>query len=151
MRQRCRVLRWLGEAKVLCILCHWGVQLILAYSWPRSAILAAGKDRRGMFLFLLFFHFHSFFMFLPCPSLSSSLLSLLSLFSIPLGNNTKYSTRVDMLNPNTISLLWVYTVSSDLHCLLRLGKYSKCELAVCMNSRCNHASLAIFFLELVMR
>ena len=69
-------LGWLGEAKVLCILSQWGVQPILAYSWARPAILAAGKSRGGMFLFLLFLHFHSF-SFLPCPSLSSPLLSLL--------------------------------------------------------------------------
>ena len=30
---------WSGGAKVLCILHHWGVQLILAYSWARPAIL----------------------------------------------------------------------------------------------------------------
>ena len=41
-------------AKVLCILRHCGAQLILAYSWARPAILVAGKDRGGMFLFLLF-------------------------------------------------------------------------------------------------
>ena len=35
------------------------IQLILAYSWARPAILVAGKGRRGMFLFLLFLHFHS--------------------------------------------------------------------------------------------
>ena len=38
------------------ILLHWGVQLILAYSWTKPALLAASKDRGGMFLFLLFFH-----------------------------------------------------------------------------------------------
>ena len=32
-------------AKVSCILRHRGVQLILAYSWTRPAILVAGKDR----------------------------------------------------------------------------------------------------------
>ena len=43
------------------------------------------------------------FLFLPCPSLSSLLLSLLSLFSFSLGDDTKWPTRVDMsLNPNTI-------------------------------------------------
>ena len=52
-----------------CILRHWGIHLILVYSWARPAVLAAGKDRRGMFLFLLFLHFHSFF-FLPCSFLS---------------------------------------------------------------------------------
>ena len=41
---------WSGGAKVLCILHHWGVQLILAYSWARPAILVVGKGRGGMFL-----------------------------------------------------------------------------------------------------
>ena len=36
--------------KVSCILCHRGIQLRLAYSWARPAILAAGKDSGGMFL-----------------------------------------------------------------------------------------------------
>ena len=35
--------------KVSCILRHLGVQLILAYSWARPAILVAGKGRGGMF------------------------------------------------------------------------------------------------------
>ena len=44
------------------------------------------------------------FLFLLCPS--SPLLSLLSLFSISLGDNTKWPTRVDMsLNLNTINQL----------------------------------------------
>ena len=52
--------------------CHvsfvtWGVQLILAYSWARPAILVAGKGREVMFLFLLFLHFHSCFSFFPVP------------------------------------------------------------------------------------
>ena len=34
-------------AKVSCILRHWGVQLILAYSWARPAILVAGKGKGG--------------------------------------------------------------------------------------------------------
>ena len=42
------------------------------------------------------------FLFLPCPSLSSPLLSLLSLFSLSLGEDTKRPTRVDVLNTNTI-------------------------------------------------
>ena len=33
-----------------CILRHRGVQLILAYSWARPAILVADKGRGGMFL-----------------------------------------------------------------------------------------------------
>ena len=56
-----------GGARVSCILCHRGVQLILAYSWARPAILVAGKGRGGMFLFLLFLHFHSCSSFFPVP------------------------------------------------------------------------------------
>ena len=40
---------WSGGAKVLCILHHWGVQLILAYSWARPAILVVGKGREECF------------------------------------------------------------------------------------------------------
>ena len=58
---------WSGGAKVLCTLQHWGVQLILAYSWARPAILVTGKGRGGMFLFLLFLHFHSCSAFFPVP------------------------------------------------------------------------------------
>ena len=59
-----------GGAKVSCILRHWGVQLILAYSWARTAVLVAGKGRGGMFLYLLFLHFHS------CSSFSVPLFHL---------------------------------------------------------------------------
>ena len=95
---------WSGGAKVSCILCHRGVQLILAYIWARPAILVVGKGGGGgggggdvfissvSSLSLLFF-------FLPCSSLSSLLLSL---FSLSLGDDTKWPTRVDVsLNPNT--------------------------------------------------
>ena len=54
-----------GGAKVVCILRHRGVQLILAYSWARSAILIAGKGGGGMFLFLLFLRFHFCSYFFP--------------------------------------------------------------------------------------
>ena len=50
-----------------CILCHRGVQLILAYSWARPVVLVAGKGREVMFLFLLFLHFHSCSSFFPVP------------------------------------------------------------------------------------
>ena len=60
-------LGWSGGVKVSCILCHWGVQLILAYNWARPAILVAGKGREVMFLFLLFLHFHSCYSFFPVP------------------------------------------------------------------------------------
>ena len=43
-------------------------------------------------------------LFLPCPSLSSPLLSLLFLFSLSLWDDTKWLIRVDMLlNPNTVN------------------------------------------------
>ena len=38
-----------GVAKVSCIFHHRGVQLRLAYSWARPAILVAGKGRGEMF------------------------------------------------------------------------------------------------------
>ena len=56
---------WLSEAKVLCILRHWGVQMILAYTWGRPPVLAAGKGRGGMFLFFSFTFIH--FPFSPVP------------------------------------------------------------------------------------
>ena len=51
---------WMGEAKVLCILHHRGIQLILAYSCARPAVLAAGKGRGGMFHFFFSFTFIHF-------------------------------------------------------------------------------------------
>ena len=77
-----------GGAKVLCILHHWGVQLILAYSWARPAILVVGKGRGGMFLFLLFLHFHSYSSFFPVP-LFHLLYSLFYLFSPFLWETTQ--------------------------------------------------------------
>ena len=75
--QRCRVSYVTG-----------GVKLIMAYSWAKTAVLAAGKGRGGMYIFLLFLHFDSF-SFLPSPSLLSPVLSLLSLFSFSLRDDTK--------------------------------------------------------------
>ena len=83
-----------GGAKVSYILRHRGVQPILAYSWARPAILVEGKGKGGMFLFFLFLYFHSCSSFFPVPALSSPLLSLLSLFSLSLGDGTKQPTRV---------------------------------------------------------
>ena len=79
---------WSGGAKVLCILDHRGVQLILAYSWARPAILVVGKGRGGMFLFLLFLHFHSCSSFFPVP-LFHLLYSLFYLFSPFLWETTQ--------------------------------------------------------------
>ena len=55
------------------------------------------------------------FLFLPYPSLSSPLLSLVSLFFLSLGDDTKWSTRVDVsLNLNTINF---QTGSLKLRCV----------------------------------
>ena len=78
-----RLVGWLGEATVSYILRHQGVQLRLAYSWARPAVLAAGKGRGGMFLFLLFLYFQSFSFISPVP-LFHLLYYLLSLFSLSL-------------------------------------------------------------------
>ena len=74
-------------AKVSCILRHGGVQLILTYSWARPAILVAGKGGGGMFF--ISSSLSLIFLFIPCPCLSSPLLSFLSLFSLSLVDNTK--------------------------------------------------------------
>ena len=50
------------------ILHYWGVQLILAFSWARPAILVGGKGRGGMLLFLFpFFSLSFLFAFFPVP------------------------------------------------------------------------------------
>ena len=54
-------LGWSGVVKVSCILRHWGVQLILAYSWARLAILVAGNGSGECFYFFFFY----FFPFIP--------------------------------------------------------------------------------------
>ena len=102
----CSLLGWSGGAKVSCILCHRGVQLILAYSWARPAILVAGKGREVMFLFLLFLHFHSCSSFFPVPLFHLFCFLFCRFFSLSLGDDTKWPTRVDVsLNPNTIKIL----------------------------------------------
>ena len=60
---------WSGGAKVWCILYHWGVQPILAYSWARPAILVAGKGRGGFFFISSVSSLSFLFLILPCPSL----------------------------------------------------------------------------------
>ena len=74
-------------ARVSCILRHWGVQLILAYSWARLAVLVAGKGKGECFYFFCFFPF----ILVPLSSLSPSFISftISSLFSLSLGGDTK--------------------------------------------------------------
>ena len=68
-------------------LTHRGFQLILAYTWARPAILAAGKGRGGIFFISSVSPLSLIFLFLPCPSLSSPLLFLLPIFSLSLGDD----------------------------------------------------------------
>ena len=67
---------WSGVAKVSCVLRHWGVQLILSYSWARPVIFVAGKSRGDAFISYVS-SLSFLFLFLPFPSRSSHLLSLL--------------------------------------------------------------------------
>ena len=88
---------WLREAKVSC---HQCIQVRLTYNVARPASLSTGKGIGGM-LFLLFLHFHLFSSFSPVPLFHLALLFLL--FSLSLGDDTKWPTRVDVsLNTNTI-------------------------------------------------
>ena len=50
--------------KISCILCHRDVQLVLAYTWAKPAILVEGKGRGSVFI-SLFLHFHSHYSFFP--------------------------------------------------------------------------------------
>ena len=108
-----------GMAKVLCILRHRGIQLILAYSCARLSILVAGKSRGENVAISSVSSLSFLFLFLSCPYFSSPLLSLLSLFSLPQGDDTKGPTRVDVsLKPNTINSLFSLLVAmvSLVHC-----------------------------------
>ena len=120
--------------------------LILALSWARPAILVAGKGRGGMFLFLLFLHFHSCSSFFPVP-LFYLLYCLFYLFS--LGDNTKWPTRIDVsLNPNTINQFLVVKFSVYLNMILFImfaqsnqglycSKLSQCILQAVLMHRLN--------------
>ena len=101
---------WSGGSKVLCILHHWGVQLILACSWARPAILVVGKGRGGMFLFLLFLHFHSCSSFFPVP-LFHLLYSLFYLFSPFLWETTQMTLKGwRVVKPQHNQMLWTLKV-----------------------------------------
>ena len=127
----------LGGAKVSFILRHRGVQRILAYSWARPAILVAGKGRGGIFISSVSsLSFLFIFLLCPCPSLSSPLLSLLSIFSLSLGDDTKWPTRVDVsLNPNTqnIYIILISAVPMMLQSWRILLEYSYSSTNVVLN------------------
>ena len=102
-------------AKVSGILLQRGAQLISVYSWARLAILVAGKGRRveGIVFISSVSSLSFLFLFLPGPTFSSPLLSPLSLFSLSLGDDTKWLSRVDVsLNPNStqsVITLWLWS------------------------------------------
>ena len=92
----------LEEAKVLCILYHRDIQLIFASSLAGLLSLQQVRVEGVCFFFPSVSSLSFLFLFLPCPSLSSPL--LLFLFSLSMGNDTKWPTRVDVsFNPNTIN------------------------------------------------
>ena len=127
---------WYGHLAVWILLRHtcWsvflgvigcgGVQLILAYSWARLAILVAGKGRGECFYFFCFYSpFVFFFPFIAVPlsSLSLSFISsTISSISLSLRDDTKWPTVVDMPFPAKMSpCAYMYvnvdqTVSSSL-------------------------------------
>ena len=118
---------WSGGAKVLCILHHWGVQLILAYSWARPAILVVGKGRGGMFLFLLFLHFHSCSSFFPVP-LFHLLYSLSSISFLPFSGRRHKMTlkgwRVVKPQHNQKSIkIKIDEFGKESHCSLLLWRF----------------------------
>ena len=77
-----------------------GVQPKLVYCWARPLSFVAGKGRGGMFLFLLFLHFHFCSSFFPVP-----LFHFYYLFSHFLLETTQNNPQGDVsLNPNTINM-----------------------------------------------
>ena len=78
---------WSGGAKVSCILCHRGIQLILAYSWARPAILVAGKGRGG------FFFIYCYYTFIPVPLSSLSLSFISSISFLPFSGRRQKMTH----------------------------------------------------------
>ena len=65
-----QVLGVVGCCEGIVYLASLGVQLILAYSWARPAILVAGKGRRGN-VFISVSSLLFLFLFLPCSFISS--------------------------------------------------------------------------------
>ena len=98
---------WLGVAKVSVILRHQSIQIILASSWARLAILVAGKGRGGTFFFLFWF-----FTFIPVHLTSLSLSFISSTISFhPFSERRHKMThkvwRVVKPNTSTLSTLTI--------------------------------------------
>ena len=88
-----------------CIVHHQGIQLILAYNLASLVILVAVSVERNVFISVSSLSF--LFLFLPCPSLSSSLLSPLFLFSLSLGDDQQGLSLI----PKTIHMKCQYLLS----------------------------------------
>ena len=82
------------------------------YSWARPAVLQQVRVEGGGGGGVVISSVHSLSfisLFLPYPSISSSLLSLLSLFSLSLEDDTKRPAWADvLLNSNTINVYVVH-------------------------------------------
>ena len=104
-------------AKVMCILHHWGVQLILAYSWARPGVLVASKGRGECFYF--------FFTFIPVP-LSSLSLSLISstISFLPFSGRPQYNQKTSGFY--TFYKVWTNRVSKYFSAFV--GVYSEGHL-----------------------
>ena len=97
---RCPV-GWLGEAKVSCILLTEASSWYLLTDGQGLLSLQKVKVEEECFHFFCFFTFIHF-PFSPVP-LFHFLYCILSLFSLSLGDDTKWPTRADVsLNPNSI-------------------------------------------------
>ena len=92
---------WLGEAKVSCVLRHWASNWCLLTVRQGLLSLQKVKVEGECFYFFCFFTFIHFpFSTVPLFYL---LYCLLSLFSLSLGDDTKWPTSVDVsLNPNSV-------------------------------------------------
>ena len=94
--------------------CGEGVGYLMSPGRPTDNGFQLGKAcypcSRGNILISSVSSLSFLFLFLPCPSLLSPLLSLLSLFSLSLGDDTKWPTRVDVLNLNTINQILPFNI-----------------------------------------
>ena len=79
---------WSDVAKMSCILGHLDVQLILAYSWARPAILVAGKVE-GDVLFSSVSSFSFLFSFFPIPLFPFISSTISSIFFLPFSETTQ--------------------------------------------------------------
>ena len=125
-----------SEPKVGLSPFHQGIQLILAYSWARPAVLAADKGREGMLLFLLLLHFLSFPSFFPLSFISSTISSTFFLpFSGRRHKMTHKGWRVvkPQHNQSDSAQTWweAFGWHGDLDCKVCFVSVSKMAALVC--------------------